>query len=350
MTAANATATHAPRLAACAACCSATRASCSSSSWSALIVLALADRAVPDRRQPAEPGPADDRGRAGGAADDLRSSSPAASTSRSARSWACARSCSAYSWKNCGLPLRGRDRRGARSSAPRAGFVNGCFITRVGVPPLIMTLATLALYRGLAEGISQARSVRGYPEWFFVLGQGDVLGVPTPALAAPAGRRSSWSSVSCWRARPSAARSTPSATTRAAARFSGLPVRPRQARHLHLLRVHGRARRLGLRVARQHDPLGHGHRPRARRHRRRGRSAAPASSAAAARSSAPCIGFVLIQLLKNGLALTGVKGDATIVVIGTVLILVDLDQQFRPDPPERLARLLEARPGSHERR
>jgi rhamnose transport system permease protein len=33
------------------------------------------------------------------------------------------------------------------------------------------------------------------------------------------------------------------------------------------------------------------------------------------------IGVVLIQLLKNGLALTGVKGDATIVVIGAVLIL-----------------------------
>ena len=33
------------------------------------------------------------------------------------------------------------------------------------------------------------------------------------------------------------------------------------------------------------------------------------------------LGFTLIQLLKNGLALTGVKGDATIVVIGTVLIL-----------------------------
>ena len=49
----------------------------------------------------------------------------------------------------------------------------------VGVPPLIQTLATLALYRGFAEGISQARSVRGYPEWFFTLGQGHVLGVPT---------------------------------------------------------------------------------------------------------------------------------------------------------------------------
>ncbi|MFO1048601.1 MAG: hypothetical protein U1E52_11975 [Geminicoccaceae bacterium] len=33
------------------------------------------------------------------------------------------------------------------------------------------------------------------------------------------------------------------------------------------------------------------------------------------------LGVVLVQLLKNGLALTGVKGDATIVVIGVVLIL-----------------------------
>ena len=35
-----------------------------------------------------------------------------------------------------------------------------------------MTIATLALYRGLAEGISQAHSVRNYPEWFYFLGQG----------------------------------------------------------------------------------------------------------------------------------------------------------------------------------
>jgi len=40
------------------------------------------------------------------------------------------------------------------------------------------------------------------------------------------------------------------------------------------------------------------------------------------------IGFILIQLLKNGLALTGVKGDATIVVIGTVLILSILITNF----------------------
>jgi rhamnose transport system permease protein len=32
------------------------------------------------------------------------------------------------------------------------------------------------------------------------------------------------------------------------------------------------------------------------------------------------LGLVLIQALKNGLALSGVKGDGTIVVIGVVLI------------------------------
>jgi rhamnose transport system permease protein len=40
------------------------------------------------------------------------------------------------------------------------------------------------------------------------------------------------------------------------------------------------------------------------------------------------LGVVLVQLLKNGLALTGVKGDATIVVIGTVLILSILVSNF----------------------
>ena len=82
------------------------------------------------------------------------------------------------SWKNIGLPLEAAIV-AALAVGTFAGFLNGWFITRVKVPPLIMTLATLALYRGLAEGISQARSVRGHPEWFFQLGQGDVLGVPT---------------------------------------------------------------------------------------------------------------------------------------------------------------------------
>ena len=64
-------------------------------------------------------------------------------------------------------------------SAASPGSATASSSPASSVPPLIATLATLALYRGLAEGISQARSVRGYPDWFFVFGQGDLLGVPT---------------------------------------------------------------------------------------------------------------------------------------------------------------------------
>jgi len=40
------------------------------------------------------------------------------------------------------------------------------------------------------------------------------------------------------------------------------------------------------------------------------------------------IGVVLIQLLKNGLALSGVTSDATIIVIGSVLIFAILVNNF----------------------
>ena len=86
-----------------------------------------------------------------------------------------------YSWKTFGFPLPLAIVFSLFVGA-LAGFVNGLVITRVKVPPLIMTIATLALYRGLAEGISQAHSVRGYPEWFYFLGQGSVFGVPTQLL------------------------------------------------------------------------------------------------------------------------------------------------------------------------
>ncbi|HEX9167555.1 MAG TPA: ABC transporter permease, partial [Roseiarcus sp.] len=66
------------------------------------------------------------------------------------------------SWKSFGFPLPVAIVF-ALAVGGLAGFVNGLVITRIKVPPLIMTIATLALYRGLAEGISQAHSVRGYP-------------------------------------------------------------------------------------------------------------------------------------------------------------------------------------------
>lgn len=45
-----------------------------------------------------------------------------------------------------------------------AGALNGVFVAKVKVHPLIVTLATLSAYYGLAEGVSQARPISGFPQ------------------------------------------------------------------------------------------------------------------------------------------------------------------------------------------
>ncbi|HEX4793669.1 MAG TPA: ABC transporter permease [Humisphaera sp.] len=58
-----------------------------------------------------------------------------------------------------------------------AGFVNGSLITRLRIPPLIVTLGTFSLFRGLAEGITHgADNFTGLPESFTTLGQGTFWG------------------------------------------------------------------------------------------------------------------------------------------------------------------------------
>ncbi|HTS20139.1 MAG TPA: ABC transporter permease [Verrucomicrobiae bacterium] len=63
-----------------------------------------------------------------------------------------------------------------------AGALNGVFVAKVKVHPLIVTLATLAAFRGIAEGISQGRPMSGFPDSFAVIGRGSCLGLPIPAL------------------------------------------------------------------------------------------------------------------------------------------------------------------------
>ena len=193
---------------------------------------------------------------------------------------------------------------------------NGLIITRFSVPPLIATLATLALYRGLAEGISQARSVRGYPEWFFTLGQGEVLGVPTQL----------WLLLALTFAAAILLGLTTFGRTiyaigcnETAARFSGLHVD--QAKMV----VYGCSGLVaGLaavifvsRVSTTRSDMG------------TGLELDVITAVVLGGTSifggrgtvvGTALGLALMQALKNGLALAGVKGDGTIVVIGLVLI------------------------------
>jgi rhamnose transport system permease protein len=230
-------------------------------------------------------------------------------------------------WQNLGLPLPLAMILGIVAGGI-AGLVNGLIITRFGVPPLIATLATLALYRGLAEGISQARSVRGYPEWFFSLGQGELLGVPVQLwifglLAVVAAVILGLSTFG---------RATYAIGSNAvASRFSGLRV----DRTLLLIYtasglIAGLAAVIFVsRVSTTRSDMG------------TGLELDVITAVVLGGTSifggrgtiiGTLLGLVLMQALKNGLALSGVKGDGTIVVIGAVLIgTILISNIFRKD-------------------
>jgi rhamnose transport system permease protein len=226
-------------------------------------------------------------------------------------------------WKNLGLPLPVAAGL-AIVVAGAAGFFNGLLITRLRVPPLIATLATLALYRGLAEGISEARSVRGYPEWFFVLGQKDVLGVPTQLWLLFVAIIFFWIVLS----RTTFGRSLYAiGHNETAARYSAIKV---DRIKLVIYTLSGLMAGIAgvifvSRVSTTRSDMGMGLELDVIAAVVLGGTSIFGGIGTIAGT---VLGFTLIQLLKNGLALTGVKGDATIVVIGTVLILSILITNF----------------------
>ncbi|HUS33914.1 MAG TPA: ABC transporter permease [Verrucomicrobiae bacterium] len=84
-------------------------------------------------------------------------------------------------WRDAGLPpvVAGS---GALLAGGICGLVNGGLITKLRLPPLIVTLGTLSLYRGLAEALTRGvDAFTSFPESFLFLGTGAVAGVPTQA-------------------------------------------------------------------------------------------------------------------------------------------------------------------------
>lgn len=79
---------------------------------------------------------------------------------------------------------------GAVAIGAAGGALNGLFVARLGVPPLIVTLGSMALFRGVAEGISGgSASYSGFPAAFHAMGQGYLAGVmpaQVPLLVAAA--------------------------------------------------------------------------------------------------------------------------------------------------------------------
>ena len=62
------------------------------------------------------------------------------------------------------------------------GLWHGLFVTKLGVPPFIITLGTLSMARGAAAVITKGWPIIGLPKQFALLGQGEVLHVPVPTL------------------------------------------------------------------------------------------------------------------------------------------------------------------------
>jgi ribose/xylose/arabinose/galactoside ABC-type transport system permease subunit len=67
-----------------------------------------------------------------------------------------------------------------------AGLLNGAFIANLRIHPLIVTLATLSLFRGLAEGLSGGGPVSGFPESLTGLAGRQFAGVPVILLPVAA--------------------------------------------------------------------------------------------------------------------------------------------------------------------
>lgn len=64
-----------------------------------------------------------------------------------------------------------------------AGALNGFIICKANVAPLIVTLGTMGLFRGIAMGISGGDAVK-YPESLCLLGVGDIGGIPISFILA----------------------------------------------------------------------------------------------------------------------------------------------------------------------
>ncbi len=59
------------------------------------------------------------------------------------------------------------------------GGLNALLVSRLGIPPLIVTLGTYSLFRGLAEGATAGiRNYSNFPDGFLFLGQGTLGVVP----------------------------------------------------------------------------------------------------------------------------------------------------------------------------
>ncbi|CAN5831899.1 hypothetical protein BH11GEM1_BH11GEM1_26570 [soil metagenome] len=198
------------------------------------------------------------------------------------------------------------------------GALNAVLIARMKFPPLIVTLGTLSLFRGIAEGATGGvQHYSGFPSEFLALGQGYLWGrVPTQLFillaAAVAG---AW-----WLHRTSVGRALYAIGHSAeGARFAGIPVRRRLAT-VYILS--GFAASLAAVIYVAH--LGQAKSDAGTGYELMAITAVVLGGASIFGGRGTILGTVLglfsIVLLQNGLRLTGQPAELAGILTGTLLI------------------------------
>ncbi|MEO8563546.1 MAG: substrate-binding domain-containing protein [bacterium] len=216
------------------------------------------------------------------------------------------------------------------------GALNAVLITRLKFPPLIVTLGTLSLFRGIAEGVTGGvQHYSGFPASFLQLGQGYVGGVvPTQLFVlAAATVGAAW-----WLHRTGVGRALYAiGHSPEGARFAGIPV----AKRLNAVYVlSGFAASLAAVIYVAH--LGQAKSDAGTGYELMAITAVVLGGASIFGGRGTILGTILglfsIVLLQNGLRLSGMPAELSGILTGVLLvatIMVDL-----------LSRQAKARPGA----
>jgi simple sugar transport system permease protein len=62
------------------------------------------------------------------------------------------------------------------------GLLNGFFIAFVGVSPILVTLGTMTLFKGIVLLITKGNSISGFPDAYSLIGNGSINFIPIPIL------------------------------------------------------------------------------------------------------------------------------------------------------------------------
>src|ERR671912_1182215 len=207
-----------------------------------------------------------------------------------------------------------------------AGLFNGLFITLLNLHPLVVTLGTLALFQGLAYGISKAQAVSDFPGWFAYFGQAYLGPIPGQLFIFVMAVAVVWVILS----RTSFGRYVYAiGNNEEAARFSGVPIRKVKvaiytgtgllvaiAAVIYTSRVYTARGDVGLGL--ELDVI----------------SAVVLGGASIYGGSGTIggtvLGIVIIAILRNGLLLAGVPSTWQLFILGVLLLVaVFLNEFFR---------------------